>query len=568
MRNGFKFLPSRQARRGCAGLALAFALCSMSGCGQAKTPALPAASPQAASRSVLALHWIGKTRFAQDTNAAYQMDIWRRPESERLEAQTLDKLARALPILVGIPSSGATQDFTGSIRGILDDLVQSESFCEMRAQTNQPNEFALAIRLSADRAALWQTNVAVLAEALTGGKRVSSDSGAASWRVSGGVPTRTVQFALVGEWTVVGVGGGDTKLFADFVQRFSATNSPTTDTNNYWMEVDADLAYLVPLSSSVTTQSLPSVHLTLAGAGKNVRTRGILTFPQPLPLELRPWNIPTNLIHDPLVSFTAVRGIKPIIESLSLWQNLPGGAAPDQLYLWALDGMPFEAYFAAPWLDSSNRFYNLSQSAMQSLNRHVTNGLCEASSMTNANGIFWTCNPFLQAFLRHDANPDGEFASGGFFPPARETQPIPPELLSQIISQTNLLYYNWEITEARTFGWIQLASFMRLAAEKAQIGAQSAGLKWLMGVATNLSNAATTLTLVDPTHVALARTSSAGLTGFELQLLIDWLESPDFPRGLHTLNAPLKLPQRKRPVSAAATNAPPAASSTATNAPR
>jgi hypothetical protein len=562
MENGFRFFRLTRPGVSCGGLLLAVVVCFASGCGQEKKSSLPAAmTPSAASRPVLALHWIGKTRLAQDTNAAYQMEIWKMPESVRLETQTLDKLARALPVFLGAPGGSTTQDFSGVIRVLLADLVQAESFCEVRASTNQPNEFALAIRLPAERSALWNTNLAALAEAFTGGKAANSAAPTFGWRVSRRQLPAAVQFALVGDWTVLGVGAEDNKPFADFVRRFSATNPPTTDTNNYWIEADANLGSLFHVSPSVATQSLPSVHLTLAGDGHNVRTRGNLTFPEPLPIQLGPWNIPTNLIHDPLVSFTAVRGVKSWIESSSLWQNLPDGAAPDQLYFWALDGIPFQTYFTAAWPDSSNRFYNLSQRAMQNLNRYITNDLCEATSITNANGIFWTCNPFIQAFMRHDLEPAGEMVSGGLFPLARLRRPMPPELLSQFISQTNLLYYDWEITEARAFGWFQLASFLRMVSGKAPLESESAGVKWLVGVSTNLGNAVTTLRLNDPTHVALSRNSSAGLTGLELQLLIEWLESPDFPRGLHTFNAPVKPPLKKRPVGA-----PASAGSTATNA--
>ena len=52
-----------------------------------------------------------------------------------------------------------------------------------------------------------------------------------------------------------------------------------------------------------------------------MRTRAELDFPEPLPLEMEAWNIPTNLIHDPLIGFAAVRGIRPWLKSFKLWQE-------------------------------------------------------------------------------------------------------------------------------------------------------------------------------------------------------------------------------------------------------
>src|SRR5688572_33427987 len=45
--------------------------------------------------SLARIHWLGKKRLAAETNAAHFMSIWDLPESARLEAQTLDKLALA-----------------------------------------------------------------------------------------------------------------------------------------------------------------------------------------------------------------------------------------------------------------------------------------------------------------------------------------------------------------------------------------------------------------------------------------------------------------------------------------
>ena len=57
--------------------------------------------------------------------------------------------------------------------------------------------------------------------------------------------------------------------------------------------------------------TLARVFLALGGEQDHVRTQADLDFAEPLPLELEAWNIPTNLIHDPLIGFTAVRGIRP-----------------------------------------------------------------------------------------------------------------------------------------------------------------------------------------------------------------------------------------------------------------
>src|SRR6266851_4839701 len=52
--------------------------------------------PNHQSQLTAHIHWLGKKRIAAETNAAGFMKIWNLPESAKIEAQTLDKLALAL----------------------------------------------------------------------------------------------------------------------------------------------------------------------------------------------------------------------------------------------------------------------------------------------------------------------------------------------------------------------------------------------------------------------------------------------------------------------------------------
>ena len=68
----------------------------------------------------------------------------------------------------------------------------------------------------------------------------------------------------------------------------------------------------------------------------------------------------------------------------------------------------------------------------------------------------------------------------------------------------------------------------------------NAGLAWLVALLPRLTNsvAVTSIELSSPTRLSFARSSALGFTGAELQVLADWLESLQFPRGLHTFTAP------------------------------
>src|SRR5205814_1069409 len=136
------------------------------------------------------------------------------------------------------------------------------------------------------------------------------------------------------------IGGEHPGLFAEFARRFESANAPDGGTSNNWLEVRADLACLLDGVVTNSPWGLPALSLSLAGRDNEVHTRAQFTFPKPLPASLESWNVPTNLIHDPLISFTAMRGVQPWISSLKAWNDLKFGAAPDQVFIWEQEGVP------------------------------------------------------------------------------------------------------------------------------------------------------------------------------------------------------------------------------------
>src|SRR5436190_2508319 len=104
-----------------------------------------------ASETVARIHWLGKKRLTGETNAAFFMSVWDLPESSKLEAQTLDKLALTMTGLLSNSTNPAAATNSGTValvRPLLEDLVKEESYIEVRSTTNRPGELGLAIRLN------------------------------------------------------------------------------------------------------------------------------------------------------------------------------------------------------------------------------------------------------------------------------------------------------------------------------------------------------------------------------------------------------------------------------------
>jgi hypothetical protein len=535
--------------------------CQKSSSGEAPPGPDPAsAQPKSAALETVArLHWLGKKRLQGETNATFFMSIWDLPESTKLEEQTLDKLALAFAdFLSGAtnPASATNSSLVGLVRPLFEDLVREESYVEARGGTNQPGEIALAIRLNEDRGDVWRTNFPKIFEKFAA-TPPQSTARSNSWQLEFDNQKSKVKNRLVlervGTWTLVSlsrwsVSGGQLPsagLLSDLASRIQNSKLPFAPAaTNFWLEADINL----PQAASALAcgwdfpAEMPRVSLTMIGDGQNVRTRAELTFSKPVSLELERWNIPTNFVHDPLMSFTAVNGIRPLLAALPAWTNL-NISAPNQLYFWGMEGPAVETFFAAPLADASNAVYILSGHFIDVCNPWLAaNRMGKLERAVNENGLTWKGFPFLAPFFKSVTLQNNGFVLAGIGPEAAITTPPPVELVREITSQTNLVYYDWEVTGPRILADVYITQLLRLMGHKAQLPENGLGMLWLKALGSHLGNSGTEISLRDPTRISFVRKSGIGLTGIELHLLADWLESPGFPRSLYTLAAPAPPP--------------------------
>jgi hypothetical protein len=545
------------------------------------TPPTPAGPPV---ETVARIHWLGMKQLAADTNAAYFISIWNLPESARLETETLDKLALAIWRLSpgGVPQGASgSQDpatnqpstlnpllSTNTLRPLLDDLVQEECYLEIRNSTNQPGELALAIRLEDQRAALWETNLAAAIESLTGARPAPTPDGH-GWnsRITFRTPATPpsdqagprlpplVSLTRSGAWTLLGLTlssatnpppaapNAESSYLNSAVSSLLsqlATNGPPPLTN-YWLDAMLDLPRVASALACAWTlpADVPRISLTLLGDGQNVRTRGQLDFPKPLPFELEPWNVPTNLIREPLVSFTAIQGLKPWLSSLGTWKDLQAGVAPNQVFFWAQEEYPFLSYVALPLPAASNCVSTITQRLLQKSNPYLeTNGLGFFVPAQNVHGVLWMDLPLMEPFARSITTNEGEFFLAGLLAHENTNRTMPSALLRQVVGPTNLVCYDWEMSGPRIDQWLYFGQLFRYALHYAQIPPKGAAVAWLKALEYKLINCATVVTRTRADQLSFVRKSSIGLTAVELHWLADWLESPAFPRGLHTFLAP------------------------------
>jgi hypothetical protein len=610
---------------------LLFAIC-LTGCSPSANPA-PGPSATNSQLSTLnsqlpapiaRLHWLGKKQLAAETNATNFMAIWNLPESARLEAQTLDKLATApWRLLPGVaPLSNAP---SALLRPLLDDLMQCESYLEVTGDTNHPTEFVLAIRLPAARAALWETNLPVILKSLSqhapllggdGGGLVHGEGTSGSRAGSDALPPTlnsqpstesssdfilhtssfTLELSRSGDWTLLSVqtpsphpmgrGQGEglaasptpnsqlpsanptlnpqlsthssgqqlgtrnvelgTQLLASFRSRIARDHAPyPARATNCWIEAHVASQVISRwLGLPVGSSSVPQLVLTLNGDGDAVRTLITARFENRSLNVGPPWQIPTNLIHDPLVAFTAARNLRALAALVGCAGTMGGAPLPEQFFSWA-QASPFETFAAFPTADATNQFGRWAASFLPLFTAALgTNASSHVETLTNGVGYTWQGTPFLQPWARVAEGASGPMIVAGMVPLLRTNKPAPAALLAQVTTPANLLYYDWEITGPRIESWFFIGQTFRLELKKAQLAPDSAAGSWLVALSTRLGNSATSVALTQPGELTLTRRGTLGFTGLELQLLADWLESPQFPVGFNTLLTPPRPPIR------------------------
>ena len=103
-----------------------------------------------------------------------------------------------------------------------------------------------------------------------------------------------------------------------------------------WLTADLDWPRLVRWFPLLQAVDLPETRWQAVGRDGNLRLDGRLIFPQPLALTLEKWRVPVNAIHEPIASFTAVRGFASWLEKQNWAQPYEISPGPNQLFVWAL----------------------------------------------------------------------------------------------------------------------------------------------------------------------------------------------------------------------------------------
>ena len=519
--------------------------------------------PAARDEVLVRYHFVGTTSLTDNTNASRFRELWNLPETRRLVEQTLQKLAHAPRTLYG-DSVTPAQDERGAalLRPMLDDLPRHESFVQVRGSADKTAEWTLLVKLPADRLKLWRANLRELMQVWQLGKAATNMvEGFAAWEVERTDAPALVRCVEAGPWLALGVGQRAMTAVHEALRRIKSGGRPIAVASNYWLEAELNLPRLGAVLDFPPTIQWPRAKCTVTGSGENLRSKARLIFPANVTGPLEPWQIPTNIINDPLISFTAVRGVSPWLKECAMLRQLGLNPAPNELFFWAQGQLTFQSYLAFPLKQAASQLERAANRAPSLLGTNWHDrGMGHIGWRTNTHEMVWTL-PYINPFLKPTDYQGTEFVFGGLFPPSPLTNPPPGELLSELATEPKLVYYDWEITQARLTSWRIMAQLFAMLADKPQLTTNTASLAWMMAVESKLGNTITEVTAESPVEWSVARKSHLGFTAVELVALTRWLESVAFPK----LSFELPADRTPRPASK---SPPPAANAPTQPAPR
>ncbi len=481
---------------------------------------------------ILRAHFIGTAQLFASPDAAKLKETWSLPSSAALRGELLSRAALVPSFWLGetLPKGAATQ--TNLFRPLLEDLLVNESYLD----TTAAPDLLLAVKVSDARARAWQTN---LWQALVNWKlgqpaAVKLANTAGFELKTAGLPG-AFRCLRVGEWIVVSAGAPSARETA-WLANLKSLGRPAKPTGA-WLDGEANLARLDGWLPVLTHfENLPVARFAFSNRADFVRTHATLTFPKAHGWKPEPWLIPSNQIHDPLVSFLAVRGIAPLFESYQPLASLGYQPVPNQVIGWGYNAMPFQFNYAAPSRNVRPQLQALTpRLASLVLGPKLNDYTGLIAWDTNSQQAVWRGLPLAVPHVTALRDSGHEFLMLGGFPLLRPTNNPPPGLYQALAGRNDLVAFDFEITGSRLPHWRQFYQLTEISSRRPLTSTNSPALRWIVDLQTWLeknppaSEAVTEVRSTSSTQMTLTRKSATGLTAGELVTLGRWLESTNFP---------------------------------------
>lgn len=463
------------------------------------------------------LHWGGASKLPGGTNGLAK--VLALPTTTQLRDEVFLKLSRTPADLwkKSLPEGAADQ--STQLRPLFDDLWNSESLVELRGSPERP-DVIFAAEVDDARAESWSKNLRAVGAGWKLGAGVSNAKG---WSATG--KDLSVHYARSGKWSLAAIAHGPKPPFEDLLK----SDRPAPALAGSIAEARLDWPRLNRAFPLLAHYALPPMEVKVSQRGQSLRTEGKFVYSDRLPVRLEPWKIPTNIVMEPIISFTCAQGIAPLLNQIKGFSNLQLKNPPNQMCLWAQASMPVQTFLTVPMPDPTNVVKDLAPRLPALAKAHFTNEPGNFLWISNRAEWLWSGLPLFIPHLRPERSPNGEFLFAGLFPPGPKSNAAPAELLAQVMGRTNLVYYDWELTHERLSQMRHMAQLLDIINKRRLPTTNSTAFRWSREIEPLLGNSITEITLSSPKELSFVRKSDLGLTGYELTLLTRWIESAGFP---------------------------------------
>lgn len=496
------------------------------------SPAATNDTPQIAAQ----YHFAGAKRLAATTNLLTLNRIRALPSTAAFQKLVIDNVSAVLSARLGLAANAPAMSSP-----LLADLLQTESLGAFGPSSANLLDFVVALQSDTNRTHLWQD---IFARALGGTVEKFTAEGFDGWRwnraASGSlwiIPAR--------DWLLVGRGDALLPLQVQYLQAISRQGRPGASLKENLLEADVDLPALAPWLPDWMRFLRPArLKITLAAEADNLRTTAQVIYPEPIPWNSQPWQIPTNLIRSPLLSFTAGQDVAAFLNPAPAFVHLDNNPLTNQFCAWALGTTVIETYMEWPVPNASNALETLGSQAPAAFNADLKRfDRGEVIWAPRLSRLVLSKRGIVAPYVEAAPAQAGQFLLLSMIPLSLANKPAPAELWAQIKGRADLVYYDWEATGPRLQQW-RLLGDMQLRASEAgndDFDAMIIKEKWLNGIGTPKGNSVTEITRGAPNQLSFVRASPLGFTGIELVLLSDWICA------METTNSP-ESPPSKSPI--------------------
>jgi len=443
------------------------------------------------------IHFAGGDRVSADKNYSAFTNEFSSPEALALRNQTANKLAPWLASWLQANLGATVPDGAAKLRPLFDDLQASEWFLEARAAAGAKPDVAIAIKLAPAHAQAWEAALKPYFPAAT--------------------------FKQTTGWLIFDSSTGAVKVGDALAQKITAPQPG-------WLSLDVNWPRLAQWYPKLKELELPETLFDVTAPDTNLHISGKFFFPENLSIKLDPWQFPSNTVHQPFTSFTAVRGFADWLDTQAWAQPVKLSPPANQIITWSLKGVPFQTFAAVPVADAAPALRQLDANLRPVvLDRDAHGGFAAPFilSLTN-NQIVLTGTPVIAPYIKTVNEPAGHFLLAGGFPNTQNNKPLPPELF-QHLAQPNLILYHTEITADRFPQVFNLGQLALSLTQHKQLAGDSAAHQWVHKITPSLGNANTEIIKTGADQMTFIRNAAGGLTALELVILANWLEAADFP---------------------------------------